>query len=113
MGVPAHLLPHTVTRVRPSTSTDGHGNTVYNYSSPASSTSITAWLQQEKPSEPISDGRQPLIREWLMITNESDINGHDRITFGTLTFEVDGPAGPSYTPAGLHHLEVNLRLVEG
>lgn len=111
--LPPHLLPHTVTRIRPSESTNSHGDEALDYTvPPATSASITAWLQQQKPSEPITDGRQPLIREWLLMTND-EVQGRDRIAFGSLTFEVDGPPAPVYTPGGLHHYEANLRLVEG
>ena len=113
MGVPASMLPQTVTRVRPSTSTDTYGNTTYDYASPTSSTSMAAWLQQDDRAEPLADGRAPLEQRWLMVTNDSDVAGRDRITFGALTFEVDGPPEPAYTPAGFHHLEATLKLVEG
>jgi hypothetical protein len=113
MGIPAHMLPQTVTRVRPDTSTDTYGNTTYNYASPASSTSMAAWLQQDNRAEPLSDGRAALEQVWLMLTNESDVLGHDRITFGSSTFEVDGPPEAVYTPAGYHHTESTLRVVSG
>jgi hypothetical protein len=110
MGIPAGLLPQTVTKIRPTTSTDTYGNTVYTY---GSGTSITAWLQQDDRKEPLSDGRAALEQIWLLITNEPDVLGHDRIVFGTTTFEVDGPPEPVYTPAGFHHLEATLRVVAG
>jgi hypothetical protein len=113
MGIPAHMLPQTVTRVRPSTSTDTYGNTTYNYASPTSSTSMTAWLQQDSRAEPLSDGRAALEQVWLMVTNDSDVLGRDRITFGTLVLEVDGPPASVYTPAGFHHLESTLKVVSG
>lgn len=111
--IPAGLLPHTVTRIRPATSTDTYGNTNYNYASPTSSASITAWLQQDDRAEPLVDGRAPLEQRWLMVTNSQDVLGRDRITFGALTFEVEGPPEPAYTPRGFHHLEATLRVVAG
>lgn len=114
MGVPAGLLPHTVQRIRPSTSTDSRGNEIRSYTvPPASSASITAWLQQESRKEPREDGRDPLEQTWLMVTNESDVLGYDRIIFGALTLEVEGPPESTYTPAGFHHLEATLRVVSG
>lgn len=112
--IPAGMLPHTVTRIRPSTATDTLGNTTLSYTvPPATSLSLTAWLQQDDRTEPLADGRDPLAQRWLMVTNESDVAGYDRIVFGSLTFEVEGPTKPTYTPAGLHHLEATLRRVEG
>lgn len=112
--IPPHLLPHTVQRIRPSTSTDAHGNTVRDYTvPPATSADMAAWLQQDNRKEPLADGRDPLEQDWLMITNETDILGYDRIVFGALTFEVEGPPGPAYTPGGFHHTEATLRKVDG
>lgn len=112
--IPPGLLPHTVSRVRPSTSTDTYGNTTYSYTvPPATSTDITAWLQQDDRTEPLADGRAPLEQRWLMLTNESDVLGRDRIIFGSITFEVEGPPEPAYTPAGFHHVEATLRVVFG
>jgi hypothetical protein len=113
MPIPDAMLPQTVTRVRPNTSTDTYGNTTYSYASPASSASLAAWLQQDKRTEPLSDGRAPLEQVWLMVTNDADVLGRDRIVFGSTTFEVDGPPEPVYTPAGYHHTESTLRVVAG
>jgi hypothetical protein len=113
MSIPAHMLPQTVTRTRPATATDTYGNTTYDYATPTSTASLAAWLQQDDRAEPLTDGRAPLEQRWLMVTNEQDVQGRDRITFGTTTFEVEGPPEPVYTPAGLHHLELTLRVVSG
>ena len=111
--IPDAMLPQTVTRIRPSTSTDAYGNTVRDYASPASSLDMTSWVQQDQRDEPLADGRDPLVSDWLLITNETDILGYDRITFDSKTFEVKGDPKPTYTPAGYHHTESTLRLVVG
>jgi len=115
--IPAHLLPHTVTVVRPAASTDSHGNTVLDYGAGATRTQVRAWLQQDHRSEPLADGRDPLVQRWLLVTNHRDIHGRDRIEWSDMpgvTWEVDGPPAPLYTPSqGYHHLEANLRVVEG
>src|SRR5262245_16415564 len=114
MGVPAALLPHTVTRIRPATTTDTYGSDLLTYTvGPATSTTMAAWRQQDNREEPVADGRDPLLQRWLMVTNDSDVLGYDRITFGSLTFEVEGPPKPTYTPAGYHHTESTLKLVSG
>jgi hypothetical protein len=112
MGIPAHMLPQTVTRVRPATSTDTYGNTTYDYAG-GSSASMAAWLQQDNRAEPLADGRAALEQAWLLITNDADVLGRDRIVFGSATFEVQGPPEAVYTPAGFHHLESTLRAVTG
>lgn len=110
-GLPASLLIHTVTRQRPSTSTDAYGNTVRTY--PGSTASVTGRVEQNKATEPLSEGRNAQVREWTLFTNESDIVTYDRIVFGSLAFDVDAPPAPTYDGTGFHHLEVALRKVDG
>lgn len=113
MGIPAHILIHTVTRVRAATSTDAYNNTVLSWGETASTLAMTAWLQQDDRAEPRSDGRDPLEQRWLLMTNDTDIVGGDRVVFGDLTFEVEGPPEPVYTMNGFHHTEATLRVVTG
>lgn len=116
-GLPAHLLPHTVTKIRPASSTDSHGNDSYDYDNGAR-TSIEGWLQQDTRDEEFPDGRSPETQTWTFLTNHTDIDADDRIEWaehpaGTITFEVHGPAEPTSTPAGFHHMEATLRVVSG
>lgn len=110
MGVPEHLLPHTLTLTHPTTSTDAYNDTTLTYSG---GTSITAWLQQNTRTEPHTDGRNPLEQTWLLVTNEEDVRGRDRVTFDDAVYEVEGPPEKVYTPAGFHHVEATLRVVTG
>lgn len=110
VAIPASLLIHTVTWIVPSTSVDTYGNTTRTY---GSGTSITGRVQQDSGAEPLSDGRDPLEYRWTFFTNQEGIAGHDRIVFGALVFEVEGPAAPAYGAAAFHHSEVSLRLIEG
>jgi hypothetical protein len=113
-SIPASMLIHTVARIRPTTSTDAHNNTTYNYTvPPATSTNLTGRMEQNKASEPLADGRQSSERNWTLFTNESDVAVSDRIVFGSLTFEVEGPPAPMYDGVGFHHLEVALRIFDG
>lgn len=111
MGIPEHLLPHAVTLTHPTTSTDAYNNTTLTYG--GGGASITAWLQQNTRTEPRSDGRDPLEQTWLLMTNEEDVRGRDRVTFDGTVYEVEGPPEKVYSPAGLHHVEATLRLVTG
>ena len=109
-AIPSTLLIHTVVWIVPSTSTDSYGDTVYTY---GSGTSITGRVQQDTGTEPISDGRDPLEYRWTLFTNQEGIAGRDRIVFGSLTFEVEGPPSPQYGAAAFHHGEVAMRKVAG
>lgn len=113
-SIPASMLIHTVARVRPATGTEAYNNTTYNYAvPPATSTNIAGRMEQNKASEPLADGRQSAERGWTLFTNESDVDIRDRIVFGSLTFEVEGPPAPMYDWTGFHHLEVALRIFDG
>lgn len=113
MGVPDHLLPHQVTRVRPAVTTDSYGNQTRDYGAPADRKVMGAWVQQDQRTEPRSDGRDPLVQVWLMVTNDPDVQGYDRIEWDGPTMDVFGPPEPAYTPAGYHHMESTLRVVAG
>lgn len=117
MGVPVHLLPHTVTKVRPASTTDSYGNTALDYGAGATRTTSAAWLQQNGRTEPLEDGRDPLVGSWLLVINDTDVRGRDRIEWtgpsGAMVFEVDGPPSPVYTPTGVHHAEATLKVVAG
>ena len=113
MPIPARLLPFPIVVVRPVVGADRYGNPTYDYGAAAARTPARAWLEQRTRAEPTSDGRAPLVADWLLITNHLDVRGRDRIEWGALVFEVDGPPAPVPTPAGVHHVEANLRHVQG
>lgn len=113
MGVPDHLLPHQVTIVRPAIGADSYGNQTYDYAGGATRTTVAGWMQQDRRTEPRSDGREPLDQDWLLVTNHTDVQGRDRVEWSGPTMEVEGPPEPVYTPAGAHHVEATLRVVSG
>lgn len=119
MGLPDYLLVQTVTRIRPATGTDSYGNTTRDYGAGASTKDMAAWLQQDKRQRPLAEGRDPEEQLWLLMTNDSDIEGYDRVTAtlenGTVTFDVEGPPENVYAPGTsiYHHTETMLRAVTG
>jgi hypothetical protein len=125
MGVPAHLLVHTVTVVHPAETVDAYNNTTHDYGVAATRTVLApgtategVWLQQQARTEDHPDGRDPAEQRWTMVTNYPDIAAVDRIEWaghpsGPVVFTVDGPPEPAYTPTGFHHLEATLQIVEG
>jgi hypothetical protein len=116
-AVPEHLMPHTVTIVRPAVSTDTYNNEVLDYGTGATRTEVAAWLQQNARREQLADGRTAQDQRWLMIINHADVQALDRFEWdgpaGPLIFETDGPPAPTYSPGGLHHTEVGLHLITG
>jgi hypothetical protein len=115
LNIPENRLIHSVTRVRPATTTDSHGNTVYDYGVAAARKTMNAWLQQNSGTEPLSDGRAPLIGSWLMLTNDTDVGGRDRIEWNSMVLEVDGTPKLAYTNASTvpHHAKTTLKIVSG
>ena len=111
--IPRRLLPLVVILIRPAARQDRYGNTTLDYGDAASRTPIRAWLEQAGAREPLSDGRDPAVTGWLLITNHLDIVARDRIEQDGRVFEVDGVPAPVHTPAGVHHLEAHLTSVEG
>jgi len=111
--IPDRLLPLTVTKVRPAQTTDRYGDTVYDYGAAATRTDVQAWIDQASAEEETPNGRDVITGVWKLITNHADLDALDRIEWGGSAYELDGPAWPVHTPAGLHHLEALLRRVEG
>jgi hypothetical protein len=119
-AVPSHLLPHAVTLVRPVITQGPYGSDQYDYGAAATRTEIRAWVQQDIRREltgVAQDGRQTQDQRWLLVTNHADIRPLDRVEWtaptGLITFQTDGPPAPTYTPAGLHHTEVGLKVITG
>lgn len=116
-AVPGHLLPHTVTLVRPAITTDTYGSNVYDYGVAATRTSVRAWMQQDQRTRLSTDGAIPLQQRWLLVTNHADVQRRDRVewtsTAGPTVFELDGQPEPTYTPRGFHHTECSLIVVDG
>jgi hypothetical protein len=120
MAVPDHVLIHDVVVVRPAASTaDPTYGTVWDYGSSAVRSTVRGWLDDTPGVESFTEGRDVLDQRWLLVTNYTNIDGNDRVEWaghpagGTMIFAVDGPPAPKYTPHGAHHLEANLRKVEG
>jgi hypothetical protein len=111
--IPDRLLPLTVTKVRPATSTDRYGSTVYDYGAAATRTTFKAWIDQASAAEETPNGRDTITGGWKLITNHTGLDALDRIEWAGAAYDLDGPAWPVHTPAGLHHLEARLKRVEG
>lgn len=116
--IPHDLLPHLVEVEHPGTRTDRNGNEIADWST-STRTAVWAWVQQNTGSED-NDQRAAQIGEWLLLCNPIDadgqpltVYGNDRVHWQGQHFEVNGPPGPAYTPAELHHYEIRLKTVEG
>jgi hypothetical protein len=114
VAIPTSLLPHTVTVQTPDYVTDRYNTAtvVPDWSSPAEQT-ISARLEmvtgRSEAQRETTAGRSDAVGTWRIFTND-EITMHDRIVFGDLTFDVDGPVKPAYgASATPHHYEATLR----
>lgn len=107
------LMTHDVTIVRAGTDTDRYGDTVADWSA-ATRRSSKAWISQTSASE-ILDSRNAELSTWrAYFPRTADVRAGDRIEWGSITFEVDGPPNPAHRPGtGVHHYEAPLKVVEG
>lgn len=101
-----------ITILRAAAATDVYGNTTDNWSA-ATSTAAVGWVTDRESGEDTRD-RDQQTRLWkLYAPADTDVTGHDRVVCDSLTFEVVGPPARVWTPRGEHHVEADLRLVEG
>lgn len=116
--IPADLLAHTVTRVRPAATTDSWNATLRDYGPGATRTAdIPARVQQDTRAEIYLDGRTPTEQRWSLFTNELDWDRFDRVEWigpnGLMTFDMFGEPEPTYDRTAYHHVEATLRIVDG
>ena len=72
-----------------------------------------AGVHQETRSE-VLDGGAAQVAGWVCyLPAGTAVDGADRIVWGALTFEVDGPPPRAWPPQGEHHVEARLRHVDG
>jgi hypothetical protein len=118
MAIPEHNLIHTAVVVTPATSTDGYGDTAYDYGVGATRTAITGRFQQDSGSEKFPTGRDVNEQRWTLFTNYSGITTHDHVEWvdhptGMVEFEVFGPPDPQYGASSFNHGQVPLRILSG
>lgn len=111
MTIPAHLLPITVSWVRPGTTTNGYGDTVPDYDN-ATTSSLPVMIEQRRTVEE-QDGRDATVTTLVLFTNELAVGAVDRFVWAGATFEADGEPWVVHSPAGPQHSEVTIKRVEG
>ena len=107
------LLVHDVIILRPALGTSRYGDARKDW---VTSTEIetSGWVARRSESEDRSEGREAQVSEWVLYLDaDADIQAGDRVVWESTTFEVDGPPNHAHTPRGEHHVEADLRLVEG
>lgn len=109
----AGFMVHPVTRLRGTTSTDRYANSRIDWSTPTR-LDFVAWIDQSDSTETIGDNRTMLRTATTMrIPADVDVADTDRFEIDGVVHEIDGKPKRAYTPRGLHHIAVRLKLVEG
>jgi hypothetical protein len=107
------MLVHEVAILRPALGTSRYGDASKDWVT-AVETETVGWVARRDESEDRAEGREAQVSDWVLyLAATDDIQGGDRVVWGTTTFEVDGPPNRAWTPRGEHHIEARLRLVEG
>jgi hypothetical protein len=112
----ATLMVHDVTVVHAGMVVDPYGET--KDWAAATRTAVRGWVSRRSQLEDRTGGREAQVSEWVAyLPAGTAITGGDRVEWSGLpagtSFEVDGPPLPAATPRGPHHIEAQLRVVEG
>ena len=111
MSIPVHLLPITVTWLRPGQATNAYGDTAPDWATPTSAP-LQVMIEQRRAVEQL-DNRDVTVTTMVLFTNELGVEATDRFVWAGVTYEADGDPWIVYSPAGPHHTEVALVRVEG
>lgn len=106
------LLVHDVTVLTATATTTRYGDTGKDWTDPLQTT-VKGWVSQRTQTED-HDQREAQVSDWVLFLHpDESLTGLERVVWEGITFEVEGPANPAWTPRGLHHYEVPLRVVTG
>lgn len=112
--IPDDMLPHTLTVIDPSESTDGYGDTKLTYEVPPASTrDIAAYVQPAGGDETATPERDAVTWDWTAYTNDLNVTARNRVEWRGRTYRVQGPGQLWETPEEPHHAELRLVAVEG
>ncbi len=107
-------MVHDVTLVRSGSATSRYGDSVRDWST-AARTESRGWVAQRDRTE-VVDGREAQVHGHVVyLPAGTDVTGLDRVEWDGLTFEVTGPPNRAWSALkrAEHHIELDVRLVEG
>ena len=106
------FLVHPVELLVPATTTNRYGDTVADWSSPAT-IAERGWITRETSTE-VAGGREAVTSEWsLTLPATSQVAANHRVRYDGVDYEIVGDIERASTPRGAHHLVVRLRSVRG
>lgn len=106
------LLVHDITILTSGSRTTRADDAVKDWRN-ATETTVSGWFSQVGAFEDL-DGREAKVTDAvLFLPADTTITAADRVRYGGVTYEITGRPHRAATPVGIHHIEVNLRAVEG
>ncbi|MEU2780531.1 hypothetical protein [Streptomyces sp. NPDC007110] len=109
------LYEQSVVIIRPATAEDEYGNNRPDWGDAAERIPVDQVnVQPNGGSSEDTDDKQVTVTGWLLISapgNMPDLRETDRIEFDGLELEVVGKVGRWPVPAGIRHIEAQLREV--
>jgi head-tail adaptor len=118
--IDADLLPHTITVLTPTVTTDSYGNTVQDWAAPVER-QVAAYVRpgsgssrSAAASEDTAD-RDAVTTVWQVHTNDQAITALDRVRHNGVVYDIDGrPLSWDKAPDGeTGHTKLLLRRVDG
>ncbi len=106
------FMVHDLTIVRPGTTT-GRGSDVVADWANTVETATTGWFNQTATAD-LDATRAGQESDWLLsLRSSTDIRKGDRVEWDGFTLEVVGHPWKVYAKTVFHHIEVQLKVVEG
>lgn len=106
------LMVQAVTIITPTTRTDGYGDTATQWTG-ATEVETTGWLAQLASFADL-DGRDATDSTLtLTLPATAVITAKCRVRIASRVYEVDGEPLKAWTPASVHHIECQLKVVDG
>lgn len=108
----ASLLVHDVSVLTATAVENRYGGTDLDWSNPTIAT-VKGWVSQRSSTEDFVD-RDAQVDQWILFLHpHATVTHANRVAWEGIVFEVDGRPNPAWSPRGLHHYEVPLRVVAG
>ncbi|MFE9684180.1 hypothetical protein [Streptomyces sp. NPDC006285] len=110
------LYEQSIVIVRPGTVSDRYGNEKADWGESATRTPVAQVnVQPAGGSQEDTDDKRIVVTGWLLISAPGtypDLQATDRIEYEGMTLQVTGKIGRWPTPAGVRHIEAQLKEVD-
>jgi hypothetical protein len=111
--IPTRLLPHEVTVQTAGVKADRYNSSAVvpdwdNATERTINARIEMVLGRGVADREETQNRSDAVSTWVVYTND-ELTMQERLVWGDLSFDIDGPVAPVYASSTLHHYEALLR----